>query len=234
MEKKQSDLCFEILRRFHKTGILDDLILIGSWCIYFYYDYFANVPYIDQTTIKTRDIDFLIDAPFKIKKQVNIPELLKDLGFVTIYRGNKGYIKLDHPDLILEFLVPEKGKGMDKPVPLPKLGVNAVALRFLTFLSGNTIKVKVEDFYVTLPHPANFALHKLIIFQRRLKEEKAIKDRNAAIEILKALINKGDTVVLRRIFNSMIPKWQKKVVKGLEEARENDIIGLLMKLKEGS
>ena len=173
MEKKQSDLCLEILRRFHKAGILNDLILIGSWCVYFYQDYFANVPYIDQAAIKTRDIDFLVDIPCRRKHNVNIPEILKDLGFVTIYKGSRGYIKLDHPDLILEFLVPEKGKGIDRPFPLPKLGVNAVALRFLSFLSGNTIKVKIENFYVTLPHPVNFALHKLIIFQRRLKEEKA-------------------------------------------------------------
>lgn len=227
MEKKQSDLCLEILRRFNKAGILNDLILIGSWCVYFYQDYFSNVPYIDQAAIKTRDIDFLIDAPSRIRHNVNIPEILKDLGFVTIYRGSKGYIKLDHPELILEFLVPEKGKGTDKPVPLPMLGVNAVALRFLSFLSSNTIKVKVEDFFVTLPHPVNFALHKLIIFQRRLKEEKAIKDRNTAIEILKALINKGDTTILKPVFNSMLPKWQKKVIKGLEEVKEKAILSLL-------
>ena len=228
MEKKQSDLCLEILRRFNKVGILNDLILIGSWCVYFYQDYFSNVPYIDQTTIKTRDIDFLIDIPSKIRHTVNVPEILKDLGFVTIYKGSRGYIKLDHPDLILEFLVPEKGKGIDKPVPLPKLGVNAVALRFLNFLSGNTIKVKVEDFYVTLPHPVNFSLHKLIIFQRRLKEEKAVKDRNSAIEIIKALIDKGDKAVLRSVFNSMIPKWQKKVIKGLEGAKEKEILNILV------
>ena len=89
MEKKQSDLCLEILRRFHKTGILDDLILIGSWCVYFYKDYFLGTPYIDQATIKTRDIDFLVDSPSRIKRDVNIPELLKDLGFVTIYRGKE-------------------------------------------------------------------------------------------------------------------------------------------------
>lgn len=65
MEKKQSDLCSEILRRFHKTGILDDFILIGSWCVYFYQDYFNAVPYIDQATIKTRDLDFLIGRPRK-------------------------------------------------------------------------------------------------------------------------------------------------------------------------
>ena len=81
------------------------------------------------------------------QKESNCEEILKDLGFVTIYKGSRGYIKLDHPDLILEFLVPEKGKGIDRPFPLPKLGVNAVALRFLSFLSGNTIKVKIENFY---------------------------------------------------------------------------------------
>ena len=103
MEKNQSELCFEILRRFHKTGILDDFILIGSWCLYFYKDYFYDVPYIDQISIKTRDIDFLISNPSRIKQEVDIPELLKDLGYVTIFKGPKGYIKLDHPDLLLEF-----------------------------------------------------------------------------------------------------------------------------------
>jgi len=43
VEKKQSDLCLEILRRFHNAGILDDLILIGSWCVYFYKDYFDRL-----------------------------------------------------------------------------------------------------------------------------------------------------------------------------------------------
>ncbi len=152
MEKKQSDLCLEILRRFHNAGVLDDFILIGSWCVYFYNEYFSGTSYKDRLTIKTRDIDFLIDKPARIRHEVNIPGLLEDLGFVIVYKGRKGYIKLEHPDLLLEFLVPEKGKGTDRPVPLPKLGINAVALRFLSFLSAKTIKIKVEDFSVTLPH----------------------------------------------------------------------------------
>jgi len=228
VEKKQSDLCLEILRRFHKEGILDDLILIGSWCIYFYKEYFNNVPYIDQAAIRTRDIDFLIDRPARIKHTVNIPEILKDLGFVTILKGREGYVKLDHPDLLLEFLVPEKGKGTDKPVPLTKLGMNAVALRFLNLLTDNIIKIKIEDFDISMPHPANFALHKLIIFQRRFKEEKAIKDRSTAVDILKALIKKGEGAYVKHIFNTMIPKWQNKVIKGLEEAKERDILSALV------
>ena len=227
MEKKQSELCLEILRRFHEASILNDLILIGSWCVYFYKDYFTGIPYIDQATLKTRDIDFLIFSPSRIRRNVNIPELLKDLGFVTIYKGSRGYIKLDHPDLILEFLVPEKGKGTDKPIPLPRLGMNAVALRFLSLLADNIIKIKVEDFNISVPHPVNFALHKLIIFQRRLKEDKAAKDRNAAIEILRALITKGEAVTIKHVFDAMIPKWQKKVIKGLEGAEEKEILDIL-------
>ena len=224
MEKKQYKLCIEIFRRFYRAGILKDFILIGSWCVYFYKDYFINVPYIDKTTLRTRDIDFLIDNPDNIKNTVDIPELLKDLGFVTIFKGREGYIKLDHPDLILEFLVPEKVKGLNKPYSLSKLEINAVALRFLNFLSSNTIRVMMEDFYVTLPHPANFALHKLVIFQRRAKEEKAIKDRNSAIDIIKALINRNDIEILRKVFNSVPQKWQKKITRGIEITGENKIL----------
>ncbi|MDD5774397.1 MAG: GSU2403 family nucleotidyltransferase fold protein [Candidatus Omnitrophica bacterium] len=227
MEKNQSKLCFEILRRFHKAGVLDDFILIGSWCVYFYQDYFSDVSYLDHISIKTRDIDFLISDPSHIRQEVDIPMLLKDLGYVTIYKGTKGYIKLDHPDLLLEFLVIERGRGTNKPHPLPKLGVNAVALRFLNFLTIKTIKVPVEDFYLTLPHPANFALHKLIIFQRRLKVDKASKDRNTAIEILKALINKGESKMIRQVFDSVPKKWQLKIIQGLSEPVDKDILAVL-------
>lgn len=227
MEKKQYDLCLEILRRFNKAGILKDFILIGSWSAYFYNEYFSGIQYLDRVALKTRDIDFLIDDPNKIRHKVSIPDLLSDLGFVIIYKGNKGYIKLEHPDLLLEFLVLEKGRGTDKPFPLPKLGINAVALRFLSFLSGNTIKVKVEDFYITLPHPANFALHKLIIFQRRLKQDKAVKDRNTAIGIIKSLIDKGESDVIKQAFDSIPKKWQARVIKGLNKNEDKDILSVL-------
>jgi len=228
VEKNQYKLCLEVLRRFNKVGILDGFILIGSWCLYFYKDYFKNIPYIDITTIRTRDIDFLVPIPARIKNEVDIPKMLKDLGFVIDFKGSKGYIKLDHPDLILEFLVPEKGRGSDKPYKLPQLGMNATPLRFLSFLTDNVIRVKVEDFYLNMPHPANFALHKLIIFSRRTKEDKALKDKNAAIEILKALFNKGEKRIVKLILNSMPKKWQKKILDNLSSIGEQEISKILI------
>ena len=102
MEKKQYELCLKVLKRLDKAGILDNFVLIGSWCVYFYKEYFAEVRYIDLAAIRTRDIDLLIDNPAKIKGEADIPELLKDLGFITTFKGSMGFIKLDHPDLILE------------------------------------------------------------------------------------------------------------------------------------
>ena len=64
MEKQQYKLCIEVLRRLDKAGILDSFILIGSWCVYFYKEYFAKAPYIDLATLRTRDMDLL----FKDKK----------------------------------------------------------------------------------------------------------------------------------------------------------------------
>jgi hypothetical protein len=55
VEKKQYELCLEILRRFNKAGILKDFILIGSWSAYFYNEYFAGTRYLDRTALKTRD-----------------------------------------------------------------------------------------------------------------------------------------------------------------------------------
>ena len=225
MEKKQYELCLEILRRFHKAGILDYLTLVGSWCAPFYKDYFHSSK--GFTTLRTRDIDFLINAPNKIKEKVDIPLLLKDLGFVVSFQGDKGYIRLDHPDLMLEFLVPERGRGSDKPHPLPMLGLNATPLRFLDFLVQHTIEVEIEDFSITLPHPVYYGLHKLIISHRRKKEEKSMKDRQSAIDILNALIQKGEVASVKKVFDSMPKKWQSKIKSSLEKAQEPRLLELL-------
>ena len=148
MEKKQYELCIEVLRRLEKSKLLNNIVLIGSWCIPFYKEYFSNIAY--TSSIRTRDIDFLVPNPAKIKIKVDLPNLLKDLGFIVGFYGRKGYIKLEHPELIIEFLVPDRGRGIDRPYPLTQLGLNAQALRFLDFLSASPIHLNIEGVSVSL------------------------------------------------------------------------------------
>ena len=222
--EKQYDLCLEVLRRLNKVGVLNKIIIIGSWCIYFYKSYFSDVDY--SSSIRTRDIDLLIPIPAKFKKKVDIPELLKDLGFIIDFHA-KGYIRLNHPELIIEFLVPERGKGRDKPYPLPELGLNAIALRFLDFLIENSIKVKVDKLTLNVPHPAAFALQKLIISSRRMKIEKELKEKQEAIRIINCLIAKGEEGIIKRLFDSMPKKWRTKAKKALQDYEEKDILDFL-------
>lgn len=86
MEKNQYNLCLEILRRFNNKGLLSDLILIGSWSVVFYEGYFKKK---SDFALRTRDVDFLIDKPGAIKAKVDIPELLKDLGFIVSFTGKR-------------------------------------------------------------------------------------------------------------------------------------------------
>ncbi len=229
MEKSQYNLCVEVLRRFHRAGLLTDFILIGSWVMVFYKEQFKDWPRLNKYVLMTRDMDFLIDSVKKIKQKVSIPDLLEDLGFVVTFHGSEGYMKLNHPDLIVEFLTPERGRGTDEPVSLPTLGINATALRFLSFLSESTIKVSVEDFKVTLPHPARFALHKLIVAQRRKNKDKAQKDNMMAAEILNDLMEAGEKESICSAYGYLNTQWQKRVVTGLEYLKQEAILAELKK-----
>jgi len=228
VEKSQYDLCIEVLRRLDKAGILKDIILVGSWCTLFYKDFFGRKKYM--TSLTTRDMDLLIPLPRAIKANVDVAELLKDLGFIVGFTGSQGYIRLEHPQLIVEFLVPEKGRGSDKPYPLPQLGLNAQALRFLEYLSVSTIISKVGSIKLKLPHPANFALHKLLVMSRRPKAEKQAKDKESAIRILNALIDSDQSAVIKKAFQAMPKRWQGKVKKQLTDITEKKILEVLVKI----
>ena len=231
MEKNQYNLVVSVLKKLNDVKVLPDLVLIGSWATLFYKDYYFSDNFFP--VIFTRDIDFLFPSPLNSRVKVDLVNLFKDLGFVIDFKGPEGHIKLQHPELIIEFLVPEKGRGSSgKPFKIPKLGINATALRFLGLLTDDTIKIVFEDIPVTLPHPINFAYQKLIIASRRSQKEKTEKDIASAVELIKSIVKMNQTQKLQIKFKSLPPKWQAKVLDSLKKANEFDIISILNERKE--
>jgi hypothetical protein len=188
MEKSQYDLCIEVLARLDNAGVLKDTVIVGSWCTLFYKEFFGRTGYM--ITLKTRDMDLLFPHPKSMAARTDVAELLKDLGFIIGFTGQQGFIRLEHPQLIVEFLVPETGRGSDKPYALPKLGINAQSLRFLEFLAQNTITSTAGSVTVTLPHPAHFALHKLLVMTRRRTPAKKQKTKMPGSKSLTPLSKK--------------------------------------------
>ncbi|MDD5097714.1 MAG: GSU2403 family nucleotidyltransferase fold protein [Candidatus Omnitrophica bacterium] len=225
MENSQYKLFIEVLRRINKAGVLKNIVLIGSWCIPLYKEYFIGTKYI--TSITTRDVDLLVPLPLNIKIKVDIEDLLRDLGFILGFSGPQGYIKLEHPDLSLEFLVPERGVGLSKPFKLPQLGLNAQSLRYLNLLTTKIINVEINGFRINLPHPAVFALHKLIISKERKNKDKREKDQEAAIRIIRALLDKGEAGKLQLFFLSFNSKLRQRITDVLKEMGETDLIDVI-------
>lgn len=62
-----------------------------------------------------------------------------------------------------------------------------------------------------------------------LEKEKAIKDRDAAVTIIKALMANGEEVSLRKTFDKLSLNWQKMVLKGLALSAEPQLIKILNK-----
>ncbi|MFH0908194.1 MAG: GSU2403 family nucleotidyltransferase fold protein [bacterium] len=222
MEKKKYDLCLALLRKLKQEGALDRLVLVGSWCTLLYQEYFDQNSHVPA--LRTRDIEFLVPIPPKFPRKIDLPELLKDLGFVIDYKGSDGFIQLLHPELILEFLAPSRGRERQAPYPVPDLGINAQPLRFMDVLAENPIVLKLEGISVKVPHPAHFALHKLLIAGRRKHPEKAPKDRAQAVGILKSLRATGEMGVVHTLFAKFPARWKKTIRDELAALGEQELL----------
>jgi len=225
VDKSQYDICLEVLKRLDDSGVLSKIILIGSWCLPLYRDlYFCDR---EISALRTRDIDFLVSRETKFNNKVDLPALLEDLGFILDHSFLNGYVKLVHPELIIEFLVPETGRGTSKPYPLPELAMNAQRLRFLGLLESDTITVDFNGLKVTLPHPVNFGLHKMIVSSRRKNIDKKAKDIKVGLEVLRLCIDNMDEPKLVELFKNISQKQRKKVIKSFEDNEAEDILRIL-------
>jgi len=228
VDKVQYNLCREVFRRLEQAAVLDTVVLIGSWCLVAYEDYFKSVQY--RLGVKTRDIDFLIPIPPKFKQKVDMDLLLKDLDFVRSYKGCSGHMQYSHKDLMLDFIVPERGRGTNKPFPVPALGIHAQPLRFMDFLADNVIKLPFAGCKVWVPHPANFALLKLLVSPRRQKPVKMENDFRQAVTVLRALIQMGEAKHLQYIYSSCPRKWRNTIIKTLQEQPQTEVIVSILEM----
>jgi hypothetical protein len=205
-----ADLFQSIIEVFDRLGLWDDGVeLIGSWSLLLYQRHCGVRPY----PLRTQDIDFLVPRIYPQREAVDLAGALAPLGFHVDF-SPLGAIHFRHPDLKIEFLTPERGKGDDAPRAIKPLGINAVQLRFLDMLFDNPLTVKENGVTVNIPNPTNFCIHKLIIAQRRTKRDKTEKDIEQAVHVLSIL----DPEEFRLSVQKLPKKWRAMVIKSLQRA----------------
>ena len=117
--------------------------------------------------------------------------------------------------------MPERGRGGKEVQALPQLGVNAQPLRFMDIATMKPVQLHFDGVSVTTPHPAAFALHKLLVAPRRSSAEKKNRDLDAAFLVLKLLEKKQELNLARSLLSGFPRPWQKSILKTLRQNRHS-------------
>lgn len=194
----------EIIKVFSQNGV--EVILVGSYCLPVLKDELRlNLP-----TVKTQDIDFLINVPYKGKK-ADVESLLKPLGFSMGFNPD-GSNYFTNGIFKIEFLVPQKGKETDRAISIKALRISATPLRYLQMLVDEPIKIEKEGYAYSLPNPWVFAYHKILIAKRRRTKDKREKDMLQAIAILREVFKRPEDTNKAISYLETLPlKWKKYI-----------------------
>lgn len=204
---------FKLIKALDDTGALKHLVLIGSWATLLYKDYFKNPDY--HPAIRTTDIDFLLPKKPPQQLKINLPEIFGSMGFIEEFTTD-GWVTFHKPELHIEFLCPRVGPKSDEPVKVPQMNITARPLRFMSLMARETIQCQYRGIEVTLPHPAVYGLHKLIISARRPKEFKRDNDRQQAELVLTTISDPKDIALLHQIYKSLSKKEKTAIAESIE------------------
>jgi hypothetical protein len=127
---------------------------------------------------------------------------------------------------LVEFLTPAFGEESIRE--LPALGVNAQALNYLNFLIAEPIKAAAmyrSGVLVQVPRPERYAIHKLIIADRRRDGAgslKALKDREQATFLIQAMARDRPEDLSRAYASAMGvgPRWRQNIENSLKRMQE--------------
>lgn len=175
---------------------LSVIVIGGGWAPFIYYRYLLGDK--EYEPIRTHDIDFMVQAQIPVIGSKTVDQLLVEAGFEAIfksrnipalihYEGN-----IDGLDIEIEFLTDQTGSRPDLVLEVQK-GLHAEALRFISIVVENVIKVTVEDTVFTgeptalkvkVPTPSAYIFHKGLVFTRRKDREKRAKDLYYIFDII--------------------------------------------------
>jgi len=217
--EKEHDLFFAVLLSLKKAEVLRYIVLIGGWCPLVYKEYFGNP--VEISAQRTADLDILVPNPPRIHKEIDVSLILNKLGFDRQVSPLDGYEKYVHPDLDVEFLTPERGRGREKPYTIDKLHVNAQGLRYLDLIQSHVMEISFRRILLNVPEPAAYVLHKFIVSGRRNKTFKREKDIETARQIGEYLLeHENQRKKMREIYLGMPEKWKKDLIKIVRGASE--------------
>jgi hypothetical protein len=218
---------FRIIRRLNEIGFFHaGGVLVGAHAFLAY----GNALGVSwERLARTHDLDFAhsgrdLDVALPSNLWIDTKDAIEHLeaGFLPVpgfrpWDKTASFVSKVDKTLRVDFLTPMVG-GKQDVYRHPSLGVNLQPLRFLEFLLEDVQQAVVLSaagaVLVTVPDPARFALHKLLVHvERRVRSpDKALKDLHQAAALIEVLAQFREDDV-RRLWKELLergPGWRRR------------------------
>jgi hypothetical protein len=220
-----------VLEVLAQSGIfLSNGVLVGSHA----FNTYANMLGVrwKSAAMRTQDMDLASHKQIEVALHQNAPDvksiiLESGMGFFEVPALNPKFpstsFKVRGQAFIIDLLTPMLGPESSEPVYLAHFKSYAHPVRYLDYLlddhQGAVIPFR-SGVLVNVPNPARFALHKLVVSQRRpaSQQAKVVKDIQQAEELLNIILvdRPGDVWVALEAAQLMPAKFQSKLAKGIK------------------
>ena len=168
-----------VLNALHEANALKDIIITGSWAMYFYKQIFDDfIPRVETT-----DLDLYLPNPKKASGN-DLPAKLSNYSYIR----HNDYITgktmfLSEEGFSIEFLtLPDR--NMTPTIEVKGLNVVAEALPKMAPAGWNYVQIEYNGLTVNIVSPVSFVLQKLLINKERKPENKKEKDIDAVKYVL--------------------------------------------------
>jgi hypothetical protein len=183
-------------------------------------------------TSRTQDVDFAhagkqmaIALPGNLHVDAHAAIESLAMGFLPVLtiagRAGGSYAIPSDPEFQLDFLTPLH-RGSEEPYAHPELKVTLKPLKFMEYLLEDVQQAALFSaegaVVVNVPHPARYALHKLIVFAergatRRVKANKDLRQSAALLSFYRAT-SAWDIDEAWKDLVSRGPSWRERALRG--------------------
>jgi hypothetical protein len=201
-------------------------VLVGTTAFRLYEGELGLRLTLDQTAI-TNDIASFEKLSLALGDTVepSLKEILGDFNFAPVpsLEGNRTWRwRQSSSETLVEFLTPSFSDKEDLR-DLPALGVSAQSLHHLNFLIAEPIHAAAvyrEGVLVRIPRPERFAVHKLIVSNRRKDGPDSLKARKDLLqaELLIEILSEDRPADLADAYTDAVsrgPRWREHIERSL-------------------
>lgn len=206
MENNNESKLKEIIKTFSDAGFLDDVILVGSWCLTFYKLIFDN--FLPQ--VRTTDIDFYVPNIKKANAD-KVSSLLKEINYDHIKDSLTNKSRFVSPDgFEIEFLA-KLSRSNVSCIQIGSSSIFAESLSYIDIFSLNYVECCYYGYSIKVASPSAFVIQKILINDKRgNKKEKDVVAIKNVLEFI-TIANKYKEE-FKELYSKLPKKWKNKIL----------------------